>query len=205
MASLQLPDKMGAILLPDCTLFPHGALPLHIFEPRYRRMLEDALESDCLFCVGRLTADESVPLEECTAPIGTAALIRASREQADGRSNLVIHGVARVRFLEWLPSRPYPFSRIEPVVSAPLAPHQAPLEYSRLRDAVEQVLLGLPSEVQNEVETLLDRTTDPAIMSDAIAQQFVHEPPLRAQLLEELDVSRRIGMIIDHLNSLRSG
>ena len=39
------------MLLPDCTLFPHGGLPLHIFEPRYRQMLDDALEDSCFFAV----------------------------------------------------------------------------------------------------------------------------------------------------------
>ncbi len=46
------------MLLPDCTLFPHGGLPLHIFEPRYRRMLEESLEGDCFFAIGRLLGAE---------------------------------------------------------------------------------------------------------------------------------------------------
>jgi len=44
MSALHIPEQCGVILLPDCTLFPHGGLPLHIFEPRYRKMLEDAIE-----------------------------------------------------------------------------------------------------------------------------------------------------------------
>ena len=42
MPIIQLPDRCGVMLLPDCTLFPHGGLPLYIFEPRYRAMLEEA-------------------------------------------------------------------------------------------------------------------------------------------------------------------
>ena len=34
MSSLNIPETCGVMLLPDCTLFPHGGLPLHIFEPR---------------------------------------------------------------------------------------------------------------------------------------------------------------------------
>ncbi len=196
---------MGAILLPDCTLFPHGALPLHIFEERYRRMLSEALEGDCLFCVGSLTSEESTNLGECTAPIGTASLIRASREHPDGRSDLILHGVCRVRFCEWLPGKPYPFARIEPLVSVNLPEKESIRQAKRLREVVERVLLGFPKEVITQVRDLLDRATDPPIMADAVAQQFVHDPALRRELLEEPDVASRIDLLIDHLRNLRSG
>lgn len=197
---------MGAILLPDCTLFPHGALPLHIFEPRYRQMLEDALKGDCLFCVARLTAsEEQEDLAACTAPIGTAGLIRASRERPDGRSDLILHGVVRVRFLEWLAENSYPYVRIEPMGSDNLDEKRARQESKRLRDAVENVLLGLPDNVVEQVESLLERASDPTIMCDAIAQQFVHEADLRQTLLEEPSICNRIDLLIEHLASLRIG
>lgn len=196
---------MGAILLPDCTLFPHGALPLHIFEDRYRQMLSEALEGDCLFCVGRLTSEETPEYHDCTAEIGTAGLIRTSREQPDGRSDLILHGVCRVRFTEWLPGKAYPFSRIEPVPSLPLREKDATTESRRLRNAVESVLLGFPDKIVKQVEALLDRATEPTIMSDVVAQQFVQDSELRHSLLGEPDVSKRIDLIVDHLRSLRSG
>ena len=205
VASLQLPEFLGAILLPDCTLFPHGALPLHIFEDRYRQMLTDSLEGDCLFCVGRLLRSESPDFASCTAQTGTAGLIRASREKPDGCSDLILHGVCRVRFCEWLPERPYPFARIEPVLNRTLPELEAQQLSRRLRDAVEAILLGFPEQVVKQVEDLLDRAPDPAIMSDAVAQQFVHDSAVRQELLEETDVARRVDTIIDHLHTLRSG
>ena len=205
MPSLKLPKHLGAILIPDCTLFPHGALPLHIFEDRYRQMLDEALEGDCLFCVGRLTRKESLPLEDCTAEIGTAGLIRASREQSDGHSDLILHGICRVRFAEWLPDKPYPFSRIEPLSSQLMSGEEVAREAQRLREAVESILLGFPDGVVLQVQALLERATDPSIMSDAVAQQFVHDSDLRQELLEEPDISKRIDVIITHLHSLRRG
>jgi Lon protease-like protein len=203
--ALEIPETIGAILLPDCTLFPQGALPLHIFEPRYREMLDDALEGNCFICVGRLTAEETFDFAECTAPIGTAGLIRASRELPDGRSHLILHGVYRVRFCEWLPERTYPFARIEPIQSIPLPTDACPEQSRRLRDAVDKVLLGFPEKVVSQVNGLLDRTSDAAMMADAIAQQFVHDPDLRQALLEEADVGVRVDQVIDHLRTLRIG
>ena len=205
MAALQLPDKLGVILLPDCTLFPHGALPLHIFEPRYRQMLREAVESDCLFCVGSLTSTEIPDLATCTAEMGTACLIRASREQSDGRSNLLLNGLCRVRFTEWLPGKPYPFARIATIPSKPLEKGPSSDEARRLREAVEAILLGFPDDLLTKVQQLLDRTSDPGMMSDAISQQFVQDTNLRQSLLEELSIPKRIDLLIEHLRTLRSG
>jgi Lon protease-like protein len=177
---------------------------LHVFEIRYREMLAEALEGDCLFGVARLTAEESPDLAACVAPVGTVGLIRASREKGDGRSDLLLHGVCRVQFLEWLAEKPYPFARIKPLDSRPLTKEDAPGETQRLRMAVEGILLGLPDEIVNQIRDLLDRAAEPAVMADAIAQQFVHDPDLRQALLEETDVARRIDQLVAYLATLRS-
>src|SRR5687767_1192212 len=114
MASIHLPERCGVMLLPDCTLFPHGGLPLFIFEPRYQQMLKEALEGDCFFAVTRLMGGEDDDPAKCAAAVGTIGLVRASREQDDGTSQLLIHGVMRVRFTEWHQEREYPFASIEP-------------------------------------------------------------------------------------------
>ncbi len=125
------------MLLPDCTLFPHGGLPLFIFEPRYRQMLNDALEGDCFFAVARLLGDETENPGESVAPVGTIGLVRASREQEDGTSQLLIHGVMRVRFTEWHHDRDYPYASIEPVISVFTPEKQSVAAMKTLRGAVE--------------------------------------------------------------------
>ncbi|HSP42986.1 MAG TPA: LON peptidase substrate-binding domain-containing protein, partial [Luteolibacter sp.] len=149
MSSIRLPGQCGVMLLPDCTLFPHGGLPLHIFEPRYRKMLNEAIEGDCFFAVARLAGDETQRPAECTAPVGTIGLIRASHEQPDGTSQLLLHGVMRVRFTEWHDDRPYPFASIEPVISLVSPDHQAHAAMKTRRGAVEDAIRPLPEEVRD--------------------------------------------------------
>jgi Lon protease-like protein len=188
------------MLLPDCTLFPHGGLPLHIFEPRYREMLNDALEGDCFFAVACLAGDETPRPAECTAPVGTIGLIRASHEQPDGTSQLLLHGVMRVRFTEWHDDRPYPFASIEPVISLFTPDNQAQAAMKTLRGAVEDAIRPLPEEVREGVFSLLDRADGPELMTDIICQQFVHEPNLRQSLLETESVGARIPVICQYLH-----
>ncbi len=193
------------MLLPDCTLFPHGGLPLFIFEPRYRRMLEDALEGDCFFAVARLLGEETenladlADLADRVAPVGTIGLVRASREQDDGTSQLLIHGVMRVRFTEWHAGRDYPFASIDPVISVFKPEKQSAAAMKTLRGAVEDAIRPLPEEVQSGVFALLDRAEDPALMTDIVCQQFIHEADLRQSLLEMDMVGDRIPVICEYL------
>jgi Lon protease-like protein len=199
MASIHLPERCGVMLLPDCTLFPHGGLPLYIFEPRYRKMLDDALEGDCFFAVARLLGEEEGNPESFVAPVGTIGLVRASREQKDGTSQLLVHGVMRVRFTEWHDERDYPFASIEPVISVFTPEAQAKAAMKTLRGAVEDALRPLSEEVQNGVFALLDRADDPGLMTDIISQQFIHEADLRQLLLEMDSIGDRIPVICKYL------
>ena len=189
------------MLLPDCTLFPHGGLPLYIFEPRYRQMLEEALEGDCFFAVARLLAAELGEPANYVVPIGTIGLVRASREQNDGTSQLLIHGVMRVRFTAWHDERDYPFASIEPVVSVFTPENQSQAAMKTLRAAVEDAVRPLPDEVQAGVFALLDRADEPGLMTDIIAQQFIHEADLRQRLLEMDLVGDRIPEICEYLRN----
>ena len=187
------------MLLPDCTLFPHGGLPLFIFEPRYRKMLEEALEGDCFFATARLLGEEEGDPSDYVAPIGTIGLVRASREQDDGTSQLLIHGVMRVRFTDWHSGRDYPYASIEPLISVFTPEAQAQAAMKTLRGAVEDAIRPLPAEVQAGVFALLDRAEEPALMTDVICQQFIHDPDLRQRLLEMDQVGDRIAVICKYL------
>ncbi len=200
MMGLNLPKECGVMLLPDCTLFPHGGLPLYIFEERYRLMLEDALAGDCVFAVGRMNADE-----DALPVIGTAGLVRASREGEDGTSQLLLHGVVRVRFLEWLEAKPYPCALIEPVPCIGLPKSKDAAAMKMLRGAVEDGTGILPGEVRAAVLSMLDQADDAGLMTDLVAQQFVHEADLRQELLETESVGDRVKKLCGFFENLGKG
>lgn len=204
MTGLNLPKKCGVMLLPDCTLFPHGGLPLYIFEERYRTMLDDALAGECVFAVGRLEQDDDTG-EDVISPIGTAGLVRASKEGGDGTSQLLLHGVIRVRFSEWLDEKPYPYALIEPVMCEPVSEKQAKGALRTLRGAVEDAIAVLPEDVRNGVLSLLDQADEPGLMADLVAQQFVHEADLRQELLETKGVGDRIRILCGFFEKLSGG
>ncbi len=200
MSSLNIPQTCGVMLLPDCTLFPHGGLPLHIFEPRYRMMLTDALQGSCFFGIARLLGKESSDLSRCTAPIGTMGLVRASRELDDGTSNLLLHGVIRVRFMEWLDA-PYPKARIEPLPSVFEPESQSRGALEALHEAAEAVTRELPADVREALTSMTAQIDDPSILADVMAQQFLQDPDERQDLLEMESAAARVAWICKKFES----
>jgi uncharacterized protein len=97
--SFHLMENTGLLRVPifplaGAILFPRTQLPLHIFEPRYRAMVRDALASDALIAVVQ-------PKDESERPslfeIGCLGRIVGSEELEDGRFNIVLEGIGRFR------------------------------------------------------------------------------------------------------------
>src|ERR1700674_1939237 len=95
-------DILPIFPLPNVVLFPNVFLPLHIFEPRYREMVADALESDRLIGMALLRPGWEPEYEGRPAvyPIGCSGVITHFERLAGGRVQLVLGGVGRVRALE---------------------------------------------------------------------------------------------------------
>ena len=95
--------------LPDAVLFPGARLPLHVFEPRYRTMTEDALAGDGL--IGTILVQSGADMSEDRPPIygvGCAGSIQQSRRLADGRFLIELEGRFRFRIVSEVPSdKPY--------------------------------------------------------------------------------------------------
>lgn len=98
--------------LSNVILFPQAMLPLYIFEPRYRRMLQEALAGERIFAVAMRRADR---VTEVPTPVAGVGLIRACVTHGDGTSHLVLQGLARVELGKATQTRPYRRHRIAPL------------------------------------------------------------------------------------------
>ncbi len=99
-------------------LFPHGVLPLHVFEPRYRELVERCLAGDREFGVVLIERGHEVGGGDVRFDVGTVARIVQARQLDDGRWVLLNVGMGRLRVVEWLPDDPYPVARVERLVDA---------------------------------------------------------------------------------------
>jgi ATP-dependent Lon protease len=109
---MELPSEIPVMVLPNAILFPQAMLPLYIFEPRYRQMLSDVLDSHRMFSVALRKPGRTRETPSTVAGLG---LVRASVGNRDGTSHLVLQGLARVRLAEPVRYRPYRVQKIRPL------------------------------------------------------------------------------------------
>ncbi len=92
-----IPDVIPIFPLPNVVFFPDTYLPLHIFEPRYRDMIMDATQEDQ--CIGMVLLKEGWEDDYYGNPpvfsLGCVGRIKNVQPLADGRSNIILHGLAR--------------------------------------------------------------------------------------------------------------
>jgi Lon protease-like protein len=80
-------------------LYPHGILPLHIFEPRYLTMIEMCVEHDVPFGVVQILSGVEVGGKATTAEVGTLARIESVTRLEDGRMLITTVGTSRFKIL----------------------------------------------------------------------------------------------------------
>jgi Lon protease-like protein len=174
-----LPRTVPIFPLPNAVLFPNVFLPLHIFEPRYREMVEDALAGDRLIGMTLLKPgwkdyEERPPVYE----VGCAGLISHAERLPDGRFNIVLRGLAKFRITGEVGRRSYRVASID------LLPET-------LGEADRQALRAERRRLEALLVTVLEGGDSrfPASMPDedlvnALAQYLPFEPVERQALLE---------------------
>lgn len=94
-------------------LFPGAALPLHVFEPRYRALLADCLAGGGEFGVVLIDRGSEVGGGDHRVDVGTMARIAQVMGMDGGRSLVMSHGVRRIRVARWLADDPYPRAEVD--------------------------------------------------------------------------------------------
>ena len=94
-------------------LYPHVAINLHLFEPRYRALGRDLSSGDGRFGVVLISRGSEVGGGEERYEIGTKARVTEALELPDGRWQMIAHGEERIRVATWLPDDPYPVALVQ--------------------------------------------------------------------------------------------
>lgn len=183
----------------NLVLFPGTELPLHIFEPRYRLMIDECYEQGLPFGIV-LARPESEPLHEEPYPVGTMAEIEALDRMDDGRINLIARGSQRFRILSQHRNKPYLSGIVEAysdeqetevVLNQPA--HQAGMLFRSYlktllavagRGELEFVLPDNAEELSHFIAHLID-------IQDEQKQHMLEMTSTRLRLEEEITILRR--------------
>ena len=181
-------------------LFPGAPLPLHIFEPRYRQLLSDCLESDSRFGIV-FRPDEIGETDLEAGRVGCIAEVDDAHTLPDGRSNIVVHGVRRFSLQRFVVTpAPYHVGEVTeyddlPEDTAALAPIATRVRelFSRVGRAARTL-----ADDHDPLPTLPD---DPDALSFGIAALIDMEAPRRQELLVSRLASERLETIEQLLSS----
>jgi len=179
-----LPPEIPLFPLPNVALFPAALLPLHIFEPRYRAMVADAVDGERLIGMVMLRPGWEPRYEGTPAvyPVGCAGFITHADRLPDGRYNIVLRGTQKFRVLSERPERDgvelYRVATVE-TISETRSGSAAALQEARRR-------------LETLIARTLQRSAADAIPKDVPDADLVHAiahhlEPLEKQALLECD------------------
>lgn len=189
--------------LPNVVHFPHTWLPLHIFEPRYRAMIADALDGDRLIAMALLGPNPEPAYETKSAkihPIVCVGRIAVEEKLPDGRFNLALHGLCRARIETELGT-----DLLYRTAELTLLPDWYPSEPTIDRRHRQRELLTGAIEVLPELQSdpllhqLLDAELSLGVLCDVLAHSLGLSTDDAQSLLAEPDVDLRSDLVLLHL------
>ena len=195
--------------LPNATLFPQALLPLYIFEPRYRQMLADALNTHRMLAVAMQKPGST---RETPSPVAGLGVIRVSVQHKDNTSHLILQGLARVELAQTVRYKPYRVQRIRLMETPPCDSVAVDALLAKVRELLrERIELDLPfpspfaatqsdpDTTSREILKYLESLTDPEQIADEVSGNVLPSGADRQAILETVDVEGRLRRLIHFL------
>ena len=190
-------SRLPIFPLPGVQLFPHALLPLHVFEPRYRDLVRDAMAGERLIAVASFEPGYEANYHDRPAvrPIIGVGSVVGHEPIGDGRANIVLRGVTRARIERELP----PDQAYRLVEAATISDElTADFDGAAARDMLillaDQLALKLPSGGET-LRELARSQPDLGALVDVLSAALVTDPDDRQSLLETLDVGARVDRV----------
>ena len=185
--------------LPNVVLFPNVFLPLHIFETRYRQMVDEALKGDRLIGMALLRRGWEGDYEgrPPVYPIGCAGVITHAERLADGRFNIVLRGMEKFRVGNEETGRPYRVANVDPVQET-LADNLRD-EMRAHRRRLEALLVPQPERGKDAKDSTMSSAMPDEDLVNALAQYLEFEPVEKQALLERDGLIDRCRSLIELL------
>lgn len=189
--------------LPKFIMFPHALEALHIFEPRYRSMLEAALEDDQMLATATLLPgwEASYDGRPEIFPIACLGRLAAHHRLEDGRYNILLVGLRRVKIVSELDlGTAYRQAEVEVLEDFYPAGGEAQREQlqERLSKAFRRSLPPSP-QMAEQLDELLRGDLSLGALTDLVCHTTDLELPLKQRLLAEPNVDNRAELLIERL------
>lgn len=188
--------------LPNLVFFPQVAVPLHIFEDRYKLMISRCIDQTDVFGLVLLKEGAEQENEETIHRIGVTARIVEVERLEDHRLNILCAGESRFRVLEFTGNQPYWTAEVELFEDDP--------DEEEVEDVFDQVshlyrkAMGLTSRVKEMEIPILELPQSPLSLSYMVSYVLDLNPARKQELLETTSTRLRLSGLVDELRTVIS-
>jgi len=188
-------------------LFPGAPQPLHIFEPRYRQLLQDCLAADRRFGITYVAPDPTPGADPApsTGDVGCVALIRSNQPLPDGRSNVLTVGERRFVLRGWISStHPYRVAEIEEFDDDPTDAAEVGTLAADVRDGFGRLARALGVLTEREDQEI-ELPSDPQLLSFQVAASLELDASAKQALQVIRSTSARLRQLAPMLGPVAAG
>lgn len=184
--------------LPGVVLLPDQRMPLHIFEPRYRAMVRDSLSTHGWIVVAPIVGDPTAEPPDF-ATVATAGRIVANQQLPDGRFNILVEGMVRVRLEELDFEPPYRRARVTPIAEPD--DEVEPVERAAMLATLAAVM-RVARETRPQFEYEVPSELPSSKLALRLVDRFVIDPAVRQRVLEAPRAADRVTLATEALADL---
>ncbi|MFT3927592.1 MAG: endopeptidase La [Myxococcales bacterium] len=195
------PESLAILPLRNSVLFPASVVPVNVGRPRSVRLIEEAFggERPTIGVVAQKVAETEDPQFADLYQMGTVARILKVIRLSSGNYSVVLQGVARMRMLEPLETRPTLRARVERIVERPGRDVEINALTVHLRESARKLMAQLP-QLPREAAQALDNVQEAGALADLVASNLPIQTAQKQTVLELLDVRDRLRKVLDLLN-----
>jgi ATP-dependent Lon protease len=195
-----IPDVLPILPVRDMVVFPGTIVPMGVGRPSSRRLLDESLSrSKIIALFTQKDAEEEEPTSQSLYMMGTAVMVLKLIRQPDETVSLIVHGLARVRIRRVLQEQPFIRAEIERPAEVAGTGKEFDATVGLLRDRARE-LVELAPNVPDQIRTVLMNITEPGNLADFLAANLSLEVAEKQDLLEELNVPKRVRAVHRHVS-----
>jgi len=189
---VHIPTEAAVLAVRNVVIFPGTVVPLGLARERSKRLLDDVLpDQKVIVTVCQRDPDVDVPGPEDVYDMGTAVMVLKLLRMEEGNQSLVVHGLTRVRVVEWLVREPYLRARIEVAQESEEHSTEVDATMVTVRNLATRIVQMSPN-IPDEAVVVLNNISEPGPLVDFLASNLQAELAEKQELLEELDVKERL-------------
>ena len=178
---------MPVFPIPGVFLFPHQVLPLHVFEPRYRAMVANLLDGPGRLVVGSQLGGTNAAGDPALLPVAGLGEILRHERLPDGRYQILVLGLARVRIREAPSDHPYRLVHCQPFVEI-----EAPA--TEVGDLAQKLRAAATARLKQPLP--LPESAPAGLLADLLLQTLGAPQAVVERAYVEPSVSRRAQLVL---------